>query len=149
MKLTKFSDYSLRVLIVAATKDPELVTIREIATTYDISEAHVRKVMHQLAREGFLVTVRGRTGGYRLARAPYKISVGSVVRYTERDMKIVECFRPSSGLCRLEPGCVLKAALRQALEAFVAVLDRYTLADLVQNKKKVAALLGFSGRHLQ
>lgn len=143
MQLTKFSDYALRVLMAAATKDPELVRIPEIASTYDISEAHVRKVMHQLAREGFLEAVRGIAGGYRLGRDPQEISVGSVVRFTERDRRIVECFRPSSGLCRLEPGCVLKSALHRALEAFIKVLDRYTLADLVQNKKKMAALLGF------
>lgn len=142
MQLTKFSDYSLRALVAAAIRDPELVTITEMAAMYDISEDHIRKVMHQLACHGFLESVRGRSGGYRLARPAEKISIGQVVRATESEFRIVECFKPSSGHCRLEPCCELKPILREALNAFLSVLDRYTMADLVRRDRRIAALLG-------
>ena len=142
MQLTKFSDYSLRALIAAALRNPELVTIPELAVMYDISEDHVRKVMHQLACHGFLESVRGRSGGFRLGRPAEKITIGQIIRTTEPEFRIVECFKPSSGQCRLEAGCELKPILREALEAFLAVLDRYTLADLVRRDRRIAALLG-------
>ncbi len=142
MQLTKFSDYSLRALIATTLRGPELVTIPELAVMYDISEDHVRKVMHQLACHGFLESVRGRSGGYRLGRPAEEITLGEVIRTTETEFRIVECFKPSSGQCRLEPGCELKPILREALEAFLAVLDRYTLADLVRRDRRIAALLG-------
>jgi Rrf2 family transcriptional regulator, nitric oxide-sensitive transcriptional repressor len=142
MHLTKFSDYSLRALIAATIRNPELVTIPELAVMYDISEDHVRKVMHQLACHGFLESVRGRSGGFRLGRPAKEITIGQVIRTTEAEFRIVECFKPSSGQCRLEAGCELKPILREALDAFLAVLDRYTLADLVLRDRRIAALLG-------
>lgn len=147
MQLTKFSDYALRALIAAAIRAPHLVTIPEMAAMYDISEDHVRKVMHQLTHHGFLESVRGRFGGYRLARSVDKISLGQVVRATETELRIVECFKPSSGQCRIEPCCVLKPILQEALEAFLAVLDRYTIADLIRRDRGIAALLGIEVMH--
>ena len=126
----------------AATKDPDLISIPEIARTFGISEAHIRKVTHELMRAGFLTAERGRMGGYRLGRDPGKITVASVIRFTEPNLDVVECFDPSNNQCRLAPGCVLKSALRQALHAFVRVLDGYTIADLVKNRRRVAELLG-------
>lgn len=141
MQLSKLSDYALRILVLAAVRDPELVTVAEIAQTYGIPEGHVRKITHLLARHGFLASVRGRAGGYRLGAPPQRITLGAVVRATETDLKLVECFDPSSGLCRLEPGCVLRSVLSEALEAFLSVLDRTTLADIVAERRSLAALL--------
>ncbi len=117
------------------------MTVAEIARTYDIPEGHVRKITHLLAREGFLVSVRGRAGGYRLGAPAEAIALGRVLRATETDLRLVECFDPSSGLCRLEPGCVLRSVLSEALEAFLSVLDRTTLADIVAERRALAALL--------
>ncbi|MBK9079498.1 MAG: Rrf2 family transcriptional regulator [Hyphomicrobium sp.] len=142
MQLTKFTDYSLRALVVAALRDPDLVTISELASLYDISEDHVRKVMHQLTCEDFLESVRGRSGGFRLARPAELITIGQVVRSTEPELRIVECFKPSSGQCRIEPCCELKPIVREALAAFLGVLDRYTVADLIRRDRRIAALLG-------
>ncbi|MCS6879106.1 MAG: Rrf2 family transcriptional regulator [Geminicoccaceae bacterium] len=141
MQLAKLSDYALRALVLAAVRHPELVTVAEIARIYRIPEGHVRKIAHLLARQGFLASVRGRAGGYRLAAPPETISLGRVVRATETDFRLVECFDPSSRLCRLEPGCALRAVLNEALEAFLAVLDRTTLADVTAERRRLRELL--------
>lgn len=141
VQLSKLSDYALRTLVLAAVREPELVTVAEIAETYHIPEGHVRKITHLLARHGFLSSVRGRAGGYRLGAAPERITLGRVVRITETDLRLVECFEPSSGRCRLEPGCELRAVLKEALEAFLAVLDRVTLADVVAERRRLRELL--------
>ncbi|MCL6608296.1 MAG: Rrf2 family transcriptional regulator [Geminicoccaceae bacterium] len=142
MQLSKLTDYALRTLVLAAVRDPELVTVAEIARVHRIPEGHVRKITNLLAREGFLASVRGRTGGYRLASPAERIVLGRVVRATESDLRLVECFDPSSELCRLEPGCVLRAVLVEALDAFLAVLDRTTLAEIVVERRRLAELLG-------
>jgi len=142
MQLSKLTDYALRTLVLAAVRDPELVTVGEIARAHRIPEGHVRKITNLLAREGFLASVRGRTGGYRLASPAERIVLGRVVRATESDLRLVECFDPSSELCRLEPGCVLRAVLVEALDAFLAVLDRTTLAEIVAERRRLAELLG-------
>ena len=142
MQLSKLTDYALRTLVLAAVRDPELVTVAEIARVYRIPEGHVRKITNLLAREGFLASVRGRMGGYRLASPAERIVLGRVVRATESDLRLVECFDPSSELCRLEPGCVLRAVLVEALDAFLAVLDRTTLAEIVAERRRLAELLG-------
>ncbi|MCS6780858.1 MAG: Rrf2 family transcriptional regulator [Geminicoccaceae bacterium] len=141
MQLSKLSDYALRTLVLAALRDPELVTVGEIARVHRIPPGHVRKITHLLARAGLLASVRGRTGGYRLGMPAEAISLGRVVRATESDFRLVECFDPSSALCRLEPGCVLRAVLAEALEAFLAVLDRTTLAEIVAERERLRALL--------
>lgn len=130
MRLTNFSDYALRVLLYAAARRNALITIEETAQVYGISRAHLMKVVNQLTRAGFLKAVRGRSGGLELARRPEKISLGDVVRATEPDFALVECFSPENR-CLITPRCRLRGVLNEALAAFIATLDRYTLADLV------------------
>lgn len=141
MQLTRYTDYSLRVLIYLAVHQEELATIEEISHAYGISKAHLMKVVHQLGRAGYLETVRGRGGGIRLARPPEKIRVGEVVRNTEESMALVECFDPQTSHCRIEPACELRAALKKAIEAFLGTLDGYTVADLVARRRKQLARL--------
>ena len=136
MRLTRYSDYSLRVLIYLALRPEQLATIDEISKAYDISKAHLTKVVHDLGRAGYLETVRGRGGGLRLARALDEIGVGDVVRHAEGSFDLVECFDPASNTCRLESACTLHGVLEEALEAFLATLDQYTLADLVARRKR-------------
>lgn len=134
MQLTLYSDYSFRVMIYLALAPERLVTIEEIARRYAISKAHLTKVVHELGRRGFVETVRGRRGGLRLARRPETIGVGELLRATEGRLDLVECFAPD-GACVIEPACGLRHVLDEALEAFLAVLDRYTLADLVARRR--------------
>lgn len=136
MQLTRYSDYSLRVLIYLALAPERLATIEEIARSYDISRAHLMKVVHQLGLRGYVETVRGRRGGLRLARAPEEIRVGDVVRSSEGSFDLVECFDPASSRCAIQQACGLRSVLGEALGAFLAVLDGYTLADLVARRRK-------------
>ncbi|WP_040661486.1 Rrf2 family transcriptional regulator [Nitrococcus mobilis] len=140
MRLTSFTDYSLRVLMYLSLKENELSTISEIAERYAISRNHLMKVVYELGRLGYVETVRGKHGGMRLRHSPASINLGEVVRRTENDMALVECFS-SQNYCRLTPSCVLHGVLREALQAFLAVLDRYSLADLLEPKQKLANLL--------
>jgi Rrf2 family nitric oxide-sensitive transcriptional repressor len=135
MQLTRYSDFSLRVLIYLAVETERLATIEEIARAYGISKAHLMKVVHQLGLCGFVETVRGRGGGLRLARPAQEIPLGAVVRATEGNLSLVECFDPARSECAIEPACGLRPVLREALDAFLAVLDRYTLADLVARRR--------------
>ncbi len=130
MRLTNFSDYALRVLLYAAAREGALITIEETARVYGISRAHLMKVVNQLTRAGYLTAVRGRSGGLELAKRPDRIGLGDVVRATEPDFALVECFAPENR-CLITPRCRLRGVLNEALGAFVAVLDRHTLADLV------------------
>ncbi len=130
MRLTNFSDYALRVLLFAAARPDQLITIEETAKVYGISKAHLMKVANQLTRAGYLKAVRGRSGGLALAMRPNRIRLGDVVRETEPDFAMVECFG-SDNHCRITPRCRLRGVLKEALGAFMATLDGYTLADLV------------------
>jgi len=134
MRLTGFSDYSLRLLMYAAARSDSLITIEETAQVYGISRAHLMKVANQLTRTGFLKAVRGRRGGLTLARRPEQIGLGDVFRITEPDFALVECFR-SNGKCLITPHCRLRGILNDALAAFADTLDRHTLADLVLRPK--------------
>ena len=144
VRLTVYTDYALRVLMFLALKEDRLATIAEIAESYDISKNHLMKVAHQLGVAGYVETVRGRGGGLRLAKPIEAIGLGEVVRYTEPDMAIVSCFEPVDAPCAIRPACVLRRALKKAREAFVEVLDGYTLEDLVQPRARLAGLLGIS-----
>jgi Rrf2 family nitric oxide-sensitive transcriptional repressor len=135
MQLTSYSDYSLRVLIYLAVRATERATIEEIAEIYGISKGHLMKVVHKLGQAGYVETVRGRSGGLRLALAPEQIRIGEVIRQTEATMALVECFRPQ-GLCRIEAACGLRPILKEALDAFHRTLDGYTLADVIAHRRK-------------
>src|SRR6187397_1161580 len=111
MRLTVYSDYSLRLLMYLALKEDGLATISEIAKSYGISENHLMKVAHQLGVGGYVVTMRGRNGGLRLAKSADAIRLGDVVRRTEPDMALVPCFKPVDAPCAIRPSCVLRAAL--------------------------------------
>ncbi len=130
MRLTNFSDYALRVLMYAAARDGKLITIEETAACYGISRTHLMKVVNLLTRGGYLTAVRGRSGGLKLGRPAHRIGLGEVIRATEPDFDLVECFG-TGGRCLITPSCRLRGVLGEALLAFVATLDRYTLADLV------------------
>ncbi|MBK8761150.1 MAG: Rrf2 family transcriptional regulator [Sulfuritalea sp.] len=141
MKLTTFSDYSLRVLMYLALNRERLATIPEIAAAYDISENHLMKVVHQLARSGVIESVRGKGGGVRLAQAPEDIRLGGIVRASEGSAPIVECLSDEVSSCRIAPACRLTAVLSRAFDALYATLDEYTLADLVQSPRGLRVLL--------
>lgn len=143
MRITTYSDYSLRLLMYLAVSPDGRGTISEIAEHYRISRAHVMKVAHQLGLAGYIETIRGRSGGMRLARPAEIIRVGDVLRQTESDFNIVPCF-VSAKLCVITPSCVLKRALAEATHAFLATLDGYTLADLAAPEKALRRDLGLS-----
>ncbi|TDL80881.1 Rrf2 family transcriptional regulator [Peribacillus frigoritolerans] len=142
MRLTNYTDYSLRVLIYLATKEKDnLSNIKEIAEAYQISKNHLMKVTYELGKLNVIETIRGRGGGIRLAKDPSEINIGFIVRQTEDDFNLVECFDPKSNACTISPACTLKGVLHKALQAYFEVLDCYTLADLVKNKSMLARLL--------
>jgi Rrf2 family transcriptional regulator, nitric oxide-sensitive transcriptional repressor len=130
MKLTRYTDYAMRVLMHLAARPDRLASIGEMARTYRISQNHLMKVVHDLRKVGYLDSVRGRSGGVRLARRPEDIRVGDVVRHTEGGFDLVDC-----GSCVIARACSLTGALHEALAAFMAVLDGYTLADLVEERQ--------------
>ncbi len=141
MKLTSFTDYSLRVLIYLAAQPGQRATIAQIATAFDVSENHLVKVVHFLGKLGWLANVRGKGGGLELGGPPDKIVVGQVVRATEGNAVVAECFGESGGDCQIAPNCRLRGVLAEAVTAFYGVLDRYTLEDLVNNRQQLARML--------
>lgn len=141
MRLTTFSDYAIRVLMYAAAAGERLITIEETATTYRVSHAHLKKVVNILIRAGYLRGVRGRSGGFALAKPPDAINLGTVVRATEPDFALVECFAKGNQ-CLITRHCRLPEVLNEALNAFVSTLDRYTLADIILSKRDFVALPG-------
>lgn len=144
MRLTVYTDFSLRVLMFVAVQPERLPTIAEIAASYGISKNHLMKVVYELGQAGYIETVRGKNGGLRLAQQPRDVVLGEVVRRTEPDMALVPCFDPVKTPCVLTPACILRRALHEARSAFLAVLDAYTLADLVENRGALSALLAQS-----
>ncbi len=142
MRLTMYTDFSLRVLIYLGAKEPgEISTIKEISDTYSISKNHLTKVVHELGKMGLIETIRGRGGGIRMKIEPKNINVGELVRRTEDDFHLVECFNAESNSCILSPVCRLKGALHEALNAYLAVLDTYTVEDFIINKDELKAIL--------
>ncbi|HTY68295.1 MAG TPA: Rrf2 family transcriptional regulator [Alphaproteobacteria bacterium] len=142
MRLTQFTDYSLRVLIYLGLNDEgPLCTIRDIARHYKISENHLMKVVHGLSQLGYVDAVRGRGGGLKLARSPDLIRVGDVVRDIEKDTVLVECFDADRNACCITEACALRHALAEAQRAFFAVLDRYRLSDLLRPRTTLQRLL--------
>jgi Rrf2 family nitric oxide-sensitive transcriptional repressor len=134
MRLTTFSDYALRVLLYAAAAGDRLITIEETAKAYNISRAHLMKVVNILTRTGYIKGVRGRSGGFTLAKPPEQINLGAVMRATEPDFALVECFA-AGNRCMITKRCHLPNVLNEALNAFIGTLDRYTLADIMLVKR--------------
>jgi Rrf2 family nitric oxide-sensitive transcriptional repressor len=131
MRLTDYTDYSLRTLIYVAVHPGELVTIQRIADAFDIPKNHLIKIVQKLGQDGFLHTVRGRAGGITLGRPAVEINVGAVVRATEPDFSLVECFHAEDNHCVITRVCGLRGVLDSALMAYINVLDGYTLQDLI------------------
>lgn len=129
MKLTRYTDYALRVLMHLATRPDRHASTGEMARVYNISHNHLMKVVHDLRKGGYLDSVRGRAGGVRLARPPSQINVGDVVRHSEGGFDLVDC-----GSCLIAPACALTGVLQEALRAFMTVLDGHTIEDLVEDQ---------------
>jgi Rrf2 family nitric oxide-sensitive transcriptional repressor len=143
MKLTAFTDYALRVLMFLAAEPDRRATVAEICAAFDVKANHLTKVVHHLARKGWVSTVRGKGGGLTLARAPDAIRLGDVVREAEGEDLPAECFSARGNHCAIASRCHLKGVLAEAVEAFHAVLDRYTLADITANRQELVQLLRF------
>jgi Rrf2 family nitric oxide-sensitive transcriptional repressor len=148
MRLTTFTDYTLRVLIYlgAHQRQGRLATIGDVAAAYGISENHLMKIVHHLARQGYVETTRGKGGGMRLARAPETINIGDVVRGAEEDLALVECFQQSGPECPISPACELRGLMERALRAFLAVLDSQTLADLLAPRAQLIRIFRDAAR---
>ncbi len=135
MKLTRYTDYALRVLLYLGARPERVCSISEMSRAYSVSQNHLMKVVHDLGKAGFVASVRGRLGGIRLARAPAEIVIGSVIRHTEDGFDLVDC-----GNCIIAPACGMTNALREALAAFMAVLDGYTLEDMLTKRIDMLSL---------
>lgn len=141
MKLTIHTDYSLRILIYLGTRvKPELASIKEIADTFSISTNHLGKIVFELGQLGLIETIRGRKGGILLAKETKEINLGYVVRKME-NLDILECFDEKTNKCRINPACRLKHVFKEALDAYLKVLDSYTLADVMINMKTLTSLI--------
>lgn len=145
MQLTQFSDYSLRVLLYLTAQPERWVPLPEISRAYGVSQNHLVKVAQLLQEHGYVESLRGRTGGLRLARPAGSINVGAVVRATEPHLNLVECFDAENNACPIDPVCGLKGALMSAQKAFLRELDRFTLADF---QPRAPALIKLWNRNL-
>jgi len=139
MRLTAYTDYSLRTLMYLGLNRERLVTINDIAELHGISKNHLMKVVHQLGLTGMVDAVRGRNGGLRLNKEPEQINIGEVVRNSETDFHMAECFDRENNSCAYAPACSLKGVLSSATAAYLAVLDNVTLADLIKKDPARAA----------
>jgi len=141
MRLTQQTSYSIRILLYCAANPDSNSRIKDIATTYSISELHLFKIMHVLVESGFVETIRGRNGGIRLARPANTISIGEVVRATESNFYLTDCFDTANRDCPLVDSCGVNRILAEALRAFFAVLDSYTIADVAKDRSQLRGLL--------
>lgn len=132
MKLTAFTDYSLRLLMYVAVNDDRLVSIREVSEVFELSRNHLMKIVHELGKGGYLKTVRGKNGGFRLGMLAQDINLGQLIRYTEDDLDVVECFDDKNFDCKIVEQCMLAGVLQMALNSFFSVLDGHTLKDLIE-----------------
>lgn len=142
MRMTLHTDYALRMLIYVATRPDGTCTVADVAEAYGLPRNHLLKVAQTLRALDFIATTRGRAGGIRLARAPEEIGVGVLVRATEEEFSLAECMQSCGRPCAISPACRLKGMLHEALAAFLAVLDKYTLADIVRDRSVLGPLLG-------
>ncbi len=145
MRLTQQTNYALRLLQFAALRAPDLVQVGEVARAHGISRSHLVQIAHRLGREGLLETVQGRGGGVRLAKPAEAISVGAVVRLTEAPLALVECFEPETNTCPLIGACVLSSAFGRALAAFLAELDKVSIAQIAANRGALLSRLSLPG----
>lgn len=143
MRLTRYTDYGLRVMLYLGMKRDSLSTVPEIAARYAISENHLTKIVNELGRLGYVRTVRGRNGGVALGQAAASINLGALVRHLESDMALVECFE-TGNTCAITGNCQLQRVLGKALAAFLAVLDEVTLADLLTQPAGMMQVLGLT-----
>lgn len=139
MRLAEYTDYTLRVLMYCASRPQQLVTISELAQHHGVSRNHLMKIVNDLARQGVLATTRGRGGGLRLLKDPTRLRVGDVVRASETDFRLVECFDPASSQCNLSLTCRLKGVFGAAFQAYFDELDAWTLADIAEPMDLAAA----------
>ena len=146
MQLTSFTDYALRILMYAAAQPARRCLTTDVAAAFGISRHHTVKIVNELQHLGYVETVRGRNGGFALARDAATINIADVVRRTEADMALVECFDRETNTCPLARACGLRGVLTEAFDAFLAVLDRYTLADLVAQPRWLARVAGLQPR---
>lgn len=141
MRLTRFTDNALRCLLLLGLEPTRCITVNEIAERMNMSYEHLVKIVHRLSELGYVETVRGRHGGARLGRPAVHISLGALVRQTEENLALVECFDPEHNTCPISSACRLASTLDDALNAFLAVLDRRTLADILEPKNALVPLL--------
>lgn len=141
MQLTLHTDYALRLMIQLTLRAPQRLTLEEVARAYGISKNHLTKVAQTLAEEGVIKSVRGRGGGLELSCDPKTVTAGDIVRLTEENLNLVECFSSQRNSCPITPACRLKQALGRALNAFLAELDAVTLAELAEPRGELGALL--------
>lgn len=134
MKLTGYTNFALRSMQLAVLRAPDLIRVDDVVKVHGLARPHIVKIVHDLGKAGYLQTVRGRGGGFRLAKPPEDITVGEIVRLTEGSMDLVECFNPTSNTCPLIGICRLSKAFQQAAAAFIAVLDGVTIADIAANR---------------
>lgn len=141
MRLTFHADYALRLLLYLGLKPGQVVTVGQVSDAYGISRNHLIKVAQALGRLGYVDILRGKTGGLRLAQAPEAINIGQVVRQTEPSFDLLECFDPATNTCPIISACALKRIVKEAQVAFMATLERYTLADVLKRPEVIASLL--------
>ncbi len=141
MQLTLYTDYSLRVLLYLALNPERRCTISEIAEAYGVSRNHLVKVVHNLSKDGWITTTRGKSGGMQLSLPPEQIVLGAVVRQTEPHMNLLECFDSETNTCPITEACALKRVLYQARRSFMDVLDSHTLADVMGRREQVIEIL--------
>jgi Rrf2 family nitric oxide-sensitive transcriptional repressor len=146
MQLSRFTDYSLRVLLYTATHKDRLITLSEVSDFYDISLEHLRKVVHAMSRSGDLKTYRGKRGGFTLGRSTDQINVGAIVSQSEKQGDLIDC---TGQQCKLNGHCSLQPILWEAKEAFIGVLEQYTLADLLNHKPMRDILIATDSRPLE
>jgi len=142
VRLTRYTDYCVRVLIYVGLKGDHPSTTREIADAFGISKNHLMKVVYDLGVKGYLTNTRGKRGGIRLGRPPEEISLGALIRDAEDSMALTECLPGGDGQCLIQPACALRGVMAEALGEFFAVLDRCTLADMIEPQTNLARLLG-------
>lgn len=141
MELTKFSDYSLRMLLYLGLHEKRNVSLLEISEAYSISRNHLVKIAKHLSDLEVIMTVRGKGGGIQLAQPHDKINIGEIVRSTEGHIPLVECFNPDTNKCCIISSCTLKGILKKAEQAFYKELDKYSLEDLLRGKLKLKGIL--------